>query len=73
MGVLACHRNGCENIMCERYSVIYGYICDECFAELLANKADDIQEFMNSEKRIHREFYDTYADYLDAEFKRNDS
>jgi len=36
MGVLACSREGCSSIMCDRYSHIYGYICNECFAELVS-------------------------------------
>lgn len=35
MSVLACSRQGCENIMCDKYSYIYGYICDECFEGLV--------------------------------------
>jgi len=35
MGVLRCSRDGCENIMCDRHSPIYGYICNECFEELI--------------------------------------
>jgi len=36
MGVLACDRKGCDNIMCGRYNDELGYICDECYAELVA-------------------------------------
>ncbi len=51
MGVLSCARSGCENIMCDRYSSEYGYICDECFNELCAKGSDtDIEEFMYSDK-----------------------
>ena len=39
MGVLECDRIGCENIMCDRYSHEYGYICNDCFDEMvLSNK-----------------------------------
>lgn len=34
MSVLSCDRKGCKNIMCDRYSPTFGYICEECFAEL---------------------------------------
>lgn len=50
MGVLACDRKGCENIMCDRHSHKYGYICSECFDELKSNKSMSISEFMASEK-----------------------
>lgn len=46
MGVLACDRAGCENIMCDRLSHIYGYICDECFDELSQMADADIEAFM---------------------------
>ena len=35
MGVLACSREGCNNIMCHRYNGNYGYICGDCFNELV--------------------------------------
>lgn len=35
MGVRHCARKGCEAIMCDRYSSAYGYICDNCFDELV--------------------------------------
>ena len=35
MGVMACSRSGCENIMCHMYSSRFGYICWECFNELV--------------------------------------
>jgi len=34
MGVMECNRKDCDNIMCNRYSQRFGYICDECFEEL---------------------------------------
>ena len=52
MGVMGCHRNNCENIMCNLYSSEFGYICYECFEELISLGMDkDIQEFMDSEKK----------------------
>jgi hypothetical protein len=48
MGVMACDREGCENIMCERGNAKY-YICWECYAELMAHIID-IEEFMSSPK-----------------------
>jgi len=51
MGVLACDRNGCEAIMCERASQDYGYICWHCFDELVATgPTTDIEQFMKSVK-----------------------
>jgi len=51
MGVLSCDRTGCTNIMCDRYSHTYGYICNDCFKELLRLGINsDIRDFMNSTK-----------------------
>ena len=51
MSVLVCSRNGCMRIMCERYSNSYGYICDECFAELVQlGITTSIETFMRSNK-----------------------
>jgi len=51
MSVLLCDRNGCENILCDRYSYTYGYICNECFEELVRLGIDcNIHEFMKSSK-----------------------
>lgn len=52
MGVMACSRSSCTNIMCTRYNPQYGYICDECFDELVnSGPQSDITEFMNTPKR----------------------
>jgi len=50
MSVMACDRVGCENIMCDRYSYIYGHICNNCFEELLLSDLD-IPTFMDIKKR----------------------
>lgn len=51
MGVLACDRTGCTNIMCDRLSHTYGYICWECFDELVESDTSNIFKFMASDKR----------------------
>ncbi len=49
MGVLACGRSGCDNIMCDRYSPQHGYICYDCFKELVESGAEtDIANFMRT-------------------------
>jgi len=35
MGALTCNRLGCNNVMCSRYSPTYGYLCNDCFEELV--------------------------------------
>jgi hypothetical protein len=49
MGVKGCFRNCCTNIMCDRYSSNYGYICDECFEELI-NSVLSFTSFMSTPK-----------------------
>jgi len=54
MGVMACNRKGCDNIMCQRYSGKSGYICGECYIELLEQdpkNPGDVEEFMNTPKK----------------------
>ena len=68
MGVLACNRNGCDHTMCDRYSHTYGYICNECFEELVDRYDEtDIEQFMSSHKNEKYESYDPY-DALNEEF-----
>lgn len=52
MSVLTCSRYGCGNIMCDRYSYVYGYICEECFRELL-DLPVDIRHFMETKKSYY--------------------
>ena len=56
MGVLACNRNGCDNIMCDRYSYEHGYICDDCFRELVSTgPTTDIKGFMETTRKPQAE------------------
>lgn len=51
MGVKTCSRAGCENIMCDRYSEDYGYICYSCFQDLIDSGPEtNISSFMNIAK-----------------------
>ena len=73
MSVLSCARRGCNNIMCDRLSNEYGYICHECFNELVASGiATDIEVFMDSNKRHNRNAEAIYAYYAKV-FKEQDS
>lgn len=73
MSVLPCNRHGCENIMCDRHSIEYGYICDECFEELVALKKAmphaTTDEFMDSPKQSSTSDADARG-WLDAVFIR---
>lgn len=50
MSVLQCNRKGCKNIMCDRCSNEYGYICNECFIELINSRITNLKSFMKTEK-----------------------
>ena len=52
MGVKACNRLACENVLCDRYSSRLGYyICDSCFRELtLLASYISIKTFMETPK-----------------------
>ena len=52
MGVLACDRTGCDNVMCDRFSHRLGYICNECFDEMLTSGLEPC-DFMDTEKGGH--------------------
>jgi hypothetical protein len=66
MGVLSCDRKGCKNIMCNRHSHKYGYICYECFEELLQSDLS-IGAFMYTEKNGYPQRQDR-TEELEEEF-----
>ncbi len=67
MSIMACHRDGCGNVMCDRHSDEHGYICDECFNELvLLGVQTNISEFMESRKIENQESHSRA--YFDAVF-----
>jgi len=68
MGVLACDRKGCENIMCDYYSHDFGYICYECKSELEQKGACDITDFMDSKKVAYEDQY--WGKFVDSVFTR---
>ncbi len=49
MGVMACDREGCVNVMCDRYSYTFGHLCGECFDELV-NCDAEMAVFMETTK-----------------------
>ena len=68
MSYLGCSRGNCQNIMCDRYSSEYGYICDECFEELnYSGPNTNIEEFMSSNINRNNEQY-LYEQYLNGLF-----
>ena len=73
MGVLVCSRSDCENVMCDRYSPAYGYLCDECFAELVrCGVKTDIDEFLS--RAVHTDDDPAAIEsYFGVIFPRTDS
>jgi hypothetical protein len=55
MSAIPCSKVGCNNVMCDRYSYVYGYICRSCFVRLVGSKVD-IQTFMNTPKEEEEAF-----------------
>ena len=49
MGVMECSRKGCTNIMCDKYSSDFGYICNDCYNEMVESGLD-VKTFMNKPK-----------------------
>lgn len=67
MSVLTCDRRCCDNIMCNRYSHQFGYLCNECFEKLVdrgcgTNVINFMQEGHGS---------DATATYFDSIFKKS--
>ena len=55
MGVLKCDRKNCENIMCRYYSVVHGYLCEDCFEELVSSGyKTDVTNFMSDYRKIDK-------------------
>lgn len=71
MSVLVCNRNGCENVMCDRFSQFYGYICHSCFAELLSKPDQSISQFMKSpkESQVDNFLVESHQEYCNEEFE----
>lgn len=68
MSVLSCARRGCPNIMCDRLSHEHGYICDECYEELVnSGPTTDIAEFMEDSRPAYNKKAQAEARY-NAEF-----
>ena len=67
MGVMPCARRGCENILCDRYSRTHGYICGECYSQLL-NTSLSIEYFMETDKNSTILQEHDRSEELEAEF-----
>lgn len=49
MGLMICNRKGCYRVMCDLYSHKFGYICSNCYHELIESKME-IKDFMQTAK-----------------------
>lgn len=68
MGVLACDRKGCENIMCDNVSHERNeYLCGECKQELKVGGFTDIDDFMGKEKPSYGDNF-AWEEYVDKVF-----
>lgn len=69
MGVMECNRLGCDNIMCQRYSSEFGYLCEECFYEMV-DRGLTVGNFMKTKKndKLHNSFkYDEIFKHVNSE------
>lgn len=66
MGVLACDRHGCENIMCDYCSDEYGYLCGECLQELKDSEGCNIKVFLGTPKEDYpyNPYWETYVENI---------
>ncbi len=70
MGVMSCDREGCGKVMCDRYSLNFGYICQECFDELVQSGIETrIAEFMRIPKDITQGYNIHTQEIFDQEFR----
>jgi hypothetical protein len=70
MGALPCYRGNCPSVMCDRYSEEYGYICNNCFEELVRRGAQtNIAAFMASDPPVDADSKEAAAhSYFDRLF-----
>jgi len=70
MGVMACDRAECPNIMCDRYSKDFGYICADCFEELVSRGVHkSIAVFMVTPRRKVLSDEESPREYFGSIFK----
>jgi len=72
MGVMACSRSGCENVMCDRYNSEHGYLCWDCFDELVGlGFTVNVEAFM--QQRPNREAKAAVEAYFNELFPKRDT
>ena len=69
MSVLACSRDGCTGIMCNRYHTQYGYLCEDCFEELVSRGVgQNISNFLDEEKEDQLNNHEAARKYFETIF-----
>lgn len=68
MGVLACSRQDCEEIMCNFYSDKYGYLCDDCRDDLIKMGPMSVYAFLATPKEPTF-VSEVWGEYVVKEFK----
>ena len=69
MGVLACSRAGCDNVMCDFVSHEHGYLCYWCRKELIERGSCDIHNFLRTPKPSYDDSELAWEDVVEREFK----
>lgn len=64
---MECNRNYCDHILCDHYSSEHGYLCNECFQELIDSDLP-IDEFIQTKKENQDGDYETREEYIRSIF-----
>lgn len=71
MGVMQCNRNGCNTVLCNLLSDTHGYICTNCYNELMDGAERNVKTFMNSLKDDYKfNDYDSWVVFLNKVFNK---
>jgi hypothetical protein len=71
MGVLSCDRQGCNSIMCDRYSYSFGYICANCYTAAVKLRITDegrLSDFMDDGDMLTPDDEEAARKFLDDLF-----
>ena len=61
MEEIICSRKNCSETNCVRYSREFGYICEDCFAELVAKQLP-VEDFLSTPKLVKNTYLSKYDD-----------
>lgn len=63
---MGCNRKGCNNVMCDKYSTTFGYICYECYYEGIGQDLS-VLEFMKTDKNTFKQTRETEFEHYFVE------